>query len=394
MGQANILVVDDTPDNIRLLAQMLTTQGHMVRATNSGKRALEAARSAPPDLVLLDIMMPEMDGFEVCEILKSEPELRDIPVIFISALDNTKHKMRGFEVGGVDYITKPFQMREVLARVNIHLELVRQRRQIEALRRAETEYLKQLIELKDDVLRIASHDLKNPLTVIMGNAEIMSLELESYPEIAPVFQPQVQRILESTKRATRLVRDLLDIARLEGKIEVALERGKLAIFLANGLDEYYYAAGQKHIKFIYTSPPSDLEVYLAPERFNQIIANLLSNAIKYTPEHGQVELSAAAYSDDEVAICVKDNGIGIPATALPHLFDKFYRVPDPQHQSQTGSGLGLAIVKTIVERHNGRIEVISEAGAGSTFTVYLKRADKEKNDEKAVEEPAETYAGR
>ena len=160
----NVIVVDDTPANLQLLTGMLKERGYKVRPVPSGKLALQAAKNDPPDLILLDIMMPEMDGYEVCERLKADEKLREIPVIFISALNETMDKVRAFGVGGVDYVTKPFQFEEVDARVRTHLELQRQRRKL----KENYEQLRRLEELRDNLVHMIVHDLRNPLTGISG----------------------------------------------------------------------------------------------------------------------------------------------------------------------------------------------------------------------------------
>jgi DNA-binding response OmpR family regulator len=159
---ANILIVDDTPANLSVLTTMLQQYGYKVRPAISGDVAITAVNREKPDLILLDITMPGKNGYEVCEILKSSPDTRDIPIIFISALDAIDDKMKAFHVGGVDYITKPFHVEEVQARVNAHLQLQEQRRRIE-----------ELVTFKDEMMRVVSHDLKNPIGLILGYAEMM-----------------------------------------------------------------------------------------------------------------------------------------------------------------------------------------------------------------------------
>jgi two-component system, sensor histidine kinase and response regulator len=163
----NILVVDDTPENLELLMSLLGERGYTVRPAVNGELALKSAQSNPPDIILLDIRMPEMDGYEVCRQLKAGTTTRNIPVIFLSALDETLDKIKAFEVGGVDYVTKPFQSEEVIARVETQLELYRQRREIEALREKEKRHSEERNKLKDQFVQMVSHDLKNPLSVIV-----------------------------------------------------------------------------------------------------------------------------------------------------------------------------------------------------------------------------------
>src|SRR5258708_14565227 len=169
----DILIVDDTAANLGVLSAMLTPQGYTVRPAINGELALKTAQTATPDLILLDIRMPDMDGYEVCKQLKRDERTRDIPVIFISALNDLDDKLKAFQVGGVDYFNKPFYIQEVLARVEIHLTMQRQRREIEPLRRQDHSNFVQLNQLKDQFVTIASHDLKSPLSMITGYASLL-----------------------------------------------------------------------------------------------------------------------------------------------------------------------------------------------------------------------------
>jgi signal transduction histidine kinase len=348
----NILIVDDTPANLTVLANMLTQEGYKVRPAINGEVALRAVQSQRPDLILLDIRLPDMDGYEVCQRLKADPSTQSIPVLFISALDEIEDKMRAFQVGGVDYITKPFQLQEVLARVQTHLLLEERRRQIE-----------QLLEKKDEILQIVSHDLKNPLGVIIGYADLLQfggIELQTATE----------SIIRTARFMQHMVLDLLEIALAEGKLELKLKQQAINHLLKEVFEAYNSQAREKQQRFTWDSEAPDVLVLIDALRFRQVISNLLSNAIKYTPPGGQVHLGLTP-APDHVRITVADTGLGIPADALSHLFQKFYRVQSKAHLESEGTGLGLAIVKTIVEQHGGQIEVESQLGQGTTFTVYL-----------------------
>ncbi len=205
----NILVVDDTPANLELLSGMLKGRGYKVRAAVSGKLALQAARNDPPDLILLDINMPEMNGYEVCAELKSDDKLKDIPVIFLSALTETMDKVKAFGIGGVDYITKPFQFEEVEARVETHLEL---RRQKSRLQESYNE-LGELKKLRDNLVNLLIHDLRPPLTSICDQ-----LELVKEKERTAMSADSAGRLAETVKTAKQLLQmvgTVLDKGRLE-----------------------------------------------------------------------------------------------------------------------------------------------------------------------------------
>lgn len=370
MRRATILLVDDTPENVQLLAHMLSKQGHQVRPTNSAERALEALRDMIPDIILLDIAMPVMNGYQLCEVIKQNEKWRDIPVIFISALDGTFDKVHAFEVGAVDYITKPFRMHEVLARVGAHLRIHWQQQEIKMLREQETAYLKQINRLKDDVLAIVSHDLKNPLGAMIAYGELIQLEFEDNGMLTADRAELFAGMRRVTQKMQYLVHDLLDLARIEGQVDLTHRAMPLNDYLEHRYREFLPAAQKKQLVFQYVPIEPDVEVFLDPNRFEQALDNLLSNAIKYTPDGGTVTLSAER-SDTTLTIRIRDTGLGIPPEAIPHLFEKFYRVNLEGHRQQAGSGLGLAIVKAVVEQHLGTVSVESELGQGTTFSVTI-----------------------
>ncbi len=370
METGRILIVDDTPVNIELLAEMLSSRGFEVIPVKSARQALQIVEEIIPDIFLLDVHMPEINGYELCTLLKQDDALRDIPVMFISALHDAADKLRGFQVGGVDYITKPFNVYEVLARVSTHLELQSKRREVEAMQRWETDYLRQMNQLKDDVLRIASHDLKNPLSVVMGYSEMLLDRLEEDGQIGRDSGRYLEGIRRAADKMLELVHDLLDLARIEGRVDMNMESVFLTRYLRQITEDSELEAHSKGLDFEFLPPHPDIEVTLSPQRFEQVMANLLSNAIKYTPQGGTISV-IAEQEINYVRIVVRDTGIGIPEDALPRLFDKFYRVQSPDHLRQTGSGLGMAIAKAIVEQHGGQIRVESQVNRGTSVIVSL-----------------------
>jgi signal transduction histidine kinase len=356
-NKGNILIVDDTTANLKVLSTLLTDNGYHVRPAINGSIAVKAAFAAVPDLILLDVMMPGMNGYEVCEQLKADEKTSDVPIIFVSALDETLDKVKAFQVGAVDYITKPFQVEEVLARVEIHLTLYRQRKEIEGLN-----------TFKDLFIRTVSHDLKSPISNIMGYSEILTGEDRQFLSEERVAD-MLHRIYQSAERMYGLVSSLLDLTRIEGA-SVMMSPVLLRDVLNVQLDEFVFPAEQKSIKL--QPPMGDVPqfVYADPNLISEVFNNLFSNAIKYTSEGGHVAVEVEPLEKD-VLIHVSDNGFGIPEEDLPHLFERFYRVGRLDHLTEQGSGLGLSIAKLILERHNGDIWVESELGRGSRFTVSL-----------------------
>lgn len=352
----NILIIDDTPANLDVLTRFLTDRGHKVRPAINGEIGLRAAAKAPPDVILLDIQMPGMNGFEVCERLKADPATEQIPVIFISALDALDDKVRAFNAGGVDYITKPFQVTEVMARVESQLRIQWQRRRIEALS-----------AFKDDLIGIVSHDLKNPLGIILTSADMMQ---ESLSENEPVNPQLVTFIRRAGWSMLSLIQDLLDNARTEQRIPLRLAYVSLQEVIDEQLNAFPLTARNKAIRLEKVFSPDQVLVRIDSRRFAQVVNNLISNAIKYSPEHTTVTVRVHR-EGEQARVEVADQGYGIPADALPHIFEKFYRVNTEKHMLEEGTGLGLPIARMLIEQHGGTLNATSLPGAGSTFTITL-----------------------
>mgnify|MGYP001286595177 CR=1 FL=1 len=370
-NSANILLVDDTPSNLDVLTAMLKEQGYRVRPAINGELALEAVKASPPDLILLDINLPRMNGYEVCIRLKADDTTKDIPVIFISALNDIEAIVKAFEVGGVDYITKPFKLREVLARVATHLMLVQQRRQIEERYVRDMKHFEALDKMKEQFVQSATHDLKNPLSIIMGYVALLDgMTLQEFEQFGKEY---VEGISTGARRIQSLITDMLDLAQLQTGAHLNMEPTDLEKFLKDGLRGADVTANQKSITLVYTPPHKSVPIMVDPKQMLRVLDNLITNAIKYTPDGGRVDVFADIY-DDSVGIRVRDTGFGIPQKDIPHIFDAFYRVRGEQNSKISGTGLGLAIVRTIVEQHGGVIEVESELGHGSMFSIFLRRA--------------------
>lgn len=370
MNSANILLVDDTPSNLDVLTAMLKETGYRVRPALNGELALEAVKASPPDLILLDINLPKMNGYEVCIRLKADDATKDIPVIFISALNDVDAIVKAFEVGGVDYITKPFKLREVLARVATHLMIVQQRRQLEERYNRDIRHFEALNKVKEQFVRSATHDLKNPLSIITGYVALLqNLTPEEFAQYGAEY---IDGILGGAKRMLALITDMLDLAQIQTGANLKFEPIDLDTFMKTAMRGMDIQAKQKHIVLVYTPPAKPVTVMIDTHQMMRVIDNLVGNAIKYTPDGGRVDVFIDIY-DDAVGIRIRDTGFGIPAKDLPHIFDAFYRVRGEQHSKVSGTGLGLAIVNTIIEQHGGQIEVESEVGHGSMFSVFLRR---------------------
>jgi len=354
----NILVVDDTPANLRLLTGMLKDLGYKVRSVSNGKFALQTAKHNPPDLILLDVIMPEMNGYEVCERLKEDEQLADIPVIFISALNETMDKVKAFQVGGVDYVTKPFQLREVQARVTTHLELHRQRHQIQE----SYEQLRRLEELRDNLVHMVVHDMRTPLTSIKGFLQMLDMvEGETMSADGREF---VTIAREATENLIELTSSLLDVSKMEaGEMTLDLGECNLIEIIQVVMRKVESLCENRQFTLEAAEP---MTVLGDAGLLARVIQNLLGNALKFTPDGGSISVGLEA-GEGCVRVYVRDTGPGIPSESRERIFEKFGQVSPQQNRQQYSTGLGLTFCKLAVEAHGGSIGVDSEVGKGSTF---------------------------
>ncbi|MEL6150592.1 MAG: hybrid sensor histidine kinase/response regulator [Chloroflexota bacterium] len=339
--QADILIVDDVPQNVKLLINLLREKGYKARPTTSGAMALRAARASKPDLILLDISMPNMDGYEVCTELKADPDLHDVPVIFVSALNEVMDKVRAFRVGGADYVTKPFEFAEVLARIETHLTLAHQRKEIETRRNRELAYTKRMAETRE---RLTEQIVERSV----------SADVDDY----------LQNIRQNSGRIVDLVNNILDTTYVESGAKLNFQPVNLVDLVQHRVDELQTDAHNWQTNL----PDDEVMVDGDSDRLGQLVSNLLDNAVKFTPQGGHIAVSLMTEQGNALLI-VADTGSGISAADVPAIFEKFYRAD--AHVHIPGSGLGLSVVQAIAEQHNGTITVESESGSGSTFTVQM-----------------------
>jgi signal transduction histidine kinase len=355
----NLLIVDDSPANLQLLSGMFKQCEFKVRLAPSGELALQAARREPPDIILLDINMPGMNGYEVCERLKADESLKAIPVIFISALDGMIDKVKGFGVGAVDYISKPFQFEEVEARVRTHLALRRQERQLqENLAR-----LKELERLRDSLVHMIVHDMRSPLSSILVCMEMLSADPPHEPAHIAKF---IKLASKSASNLKGMITQLLDISRLEaGKMPIKKETHNLTDALQTTLESMTAMAGERRLRL---EAPAPIIALYDQDIVGRVVGNLLANAFKFTPPDGSITLAVAEQAGF-VRVAVADDGRGIAREHHHKIFEKFGQADGPQ--SSLGTGLGLTFCKLAVEAHGGNIGVESEPGRGSTFWFTL-----------------------
>ncbi len=361
----DILIVDDTPANLRVLSRLLTDNGYKARPVPNGTLAIEAARAAPPDLILLDIRMPDMDGYEVCGRLKDDALCRDIPVIFISALNEVEDKVRGFEVGGVDFITKPFQEGEVLIRLKTHLTIRRQQEQLQE----QYDKLRELEIMRETLTQMIVHDLNNPLQVILGFGQLLSDRLRSND--TQKASEYAESMVSSAKVIIDMIRAILDVGKLENnEMSLNLSAVDVAAAVADTTHGVQPLLDQVDLQIHQTIPDDLPQLYADGELFARILVNMIGNAIKFSPQGGTITVSAAR-QDENVRISVSDQGPGIPEEYRSRIFDKYGQVESCKSGKKYSTGLGLAFCKMAVEAHGGEIGVENREGGGSTFWFTL-----------------------
>jgi signal transduction histidine kinase len=348
-----IVIVDDVPKNIQLLGQILKTKGYRVLALTDSKKAVHAIEKNKPTLVLLDIMMPDIDGFEICSILKSNPETSDIPVIFLTAKAQTDDIVKGFQLGAVDYVTKPFDDNELLMRVKTQVQLQ------DAIKRAE-----KANAAKSDFLANISHDIRSPMNGIMNVLNILlQSNLDTHQE------EYVNMAKQTATSLLCLINDLLDLSKIEAhQLELDLIQFDLRELLENISDIYAIEAYKKGLEYAcIISEDLHTTVIGDSNRLRQIIINLVNNAIKFTNK-GEITIYVRKHADNMLHFAIQDTGKGIASDSLNQLFKPYSQLEASTARKYGGTGLGLSISKQLVELMNGQIQVQSKEGMGSTFS--------------------------
>jgi len=406
---ARILVVDDRAENRELLQASLEQAEYTVLTAASGEEALAAVAGHRPDLILLDLMMPGLDGYEVCRRLKADPETAFIPLIVVTALQDLAHRLRGIELGADEFLTKPFNTTEVLTRVRallrtkrLHDQVAAYNRVLEekvtertaALERALTD-LREIDRIKSEFLANISHELRTPLTLIRGY--LPALVQEEFGGLTPQQREVLDHVTASVDRLHRLIDDLLMFTTWEtGQDRPCREAVAVATLIEAGGARALARAREKGVR-VAVEVPTDLpQIWADVNALSRALGHVLENAVKFTPPRGTVTVTArrggalhgpspdvrsrraeapphAPHASGEcVAVTVHDDGVGIPPEALPRIFDRFYQVDGSSTREHGGTGLGLALTKRLVERHGGRIWAESAGELrGSTFVIVL-----------------------
>jgi two-component system sensor histidine kinase/response regulator len=391
-SKERILLVEDLIDNIQLVKSILEKQGYDVLTASNSKEALQLGISELPSLMLLDINIPGSDGFSVAKQLKDYEDTKHIPIIFLTSRNDVDDIQRGFESGGVDYLTKPFNPTELVLRIKNQLDLVKSRKKLEEqnrtlieLQQEMTRDAQKLILLnekladseenlsnsnaaKDKFFSILSHDLRSPLAGLLGLTELINNYADNFSR--DDLARYGKDVHKAAKNIHKLLENLLEWSHLQtGKIRFEPENINFSEIVFNAFELLRQNAGNKKIN-IENKFPEGIEINADPNMLNSIIRNLISNAIKFTEPGGKINIDFDS-SDGYYKLTVTDNGVGMKEEDLKKLFKIDEQQSKIGTSKEKGSGLGLILVKEFVDRHGGNISVTSSFGEGSSFTVAL-----------------------
>lgn len=357
--KARILIVDDQASARELLKGFLFPEGYELAFASSGFEALAHLSNFKPDTLLLDVMMPDMDGFEVCRRLKADERWSHVPIILVTALDNPEDLVRGFEAGADDFLHKPVKSLELRVRVR---SMVRIKKQFDQLQAS--------LKLREDMAAMIVHDMRSPLTPILGISELLLLRTE----FASEFLKDIKTIHTQAHRLNAFLNDMLILAKIDGG-KLTLYRSAVDVnqLILSVKENYHLMAESREINFILDLPPQPQPMLLDANLFQRVLENLISNALKFSPRRGAVTISLAYALPDQrprLQLIVRDEGPGVPEAYRDKIFDKF-NIVDLNQRDITQVGLGLAFCKLVVEAHGGRIFVEANRPTGSVFVVEV-----------------------
>jgi signal transduction histidine kinase len=377
-----VLVIDDSLVNLAFLGDILEKNHFDIVLANSGERGLAIAKQAHPDIVLLDVVMPGWDGYETCERIKQDSELEKIPVLFLSALGTTENKVRALQAGGVDYISKPFQKEELLARVRTHVELAHLRKNLEREVANKTESIQSLFEalqlayekaqqasiLKSQFLRNISHEFRTPMNIVLGMIEMLLEETELTEE----QRHYAEAAMNAAKQLMEILINMLNFSQqFNSELKQVITEFEIPDMIDNILKGLAVRIKAKDLRMTTEIAPQ-LQCSLRgnSDYINKILSKLIDNAIKFTAQ-GEVIIRVQQLESREdrrwLHFEVSDTGIGIATEQQQHLFDTFYQVDSSPTRLYQGIGMGLAVAKMFAEQMGGRIGVESALNKGSTF---------------------------
>ena len=359
-----ILIVDDVMSNVLLLKILLTNEKFQVCTANCGKACIEQTRAEHPDLILLDVMMPDMSGFDTAVIMKKDPEMKDIPIIFLTALNTPQDLVHGFQVGASDFLTKPFNKEELVMRVMQQISLVAAKRIIEK----QNSELRATLNNRDKMYSVIAHDLRSPMASIR-----MVLNLVVASASPETVGQELYTLLDQANRESEEVHDLLDnllkwTKSQTGRLTVVKQELNLNDIIPGVVEIFDVIAQTKRIKLDYQPLDGDVKVIADNDMLKTIVRNFLSNAIKFSPEDSTIEIILKEEGDfAKVSVC--DHGVGIAADRLGSIFHKGETTYGTD--GEEGSGLGLQLCQDFARKNDGDCTVESIEGQGSTFSVLI-----------------------
>lgn len=357
----SILIVDDNPMNVLLTETILKNNGYQTYTALSGVLALQLMGEVIPSLILLDVMMPDMDGLEVCKIIKENDKWKEIPIIFLTANTQTEDVVKGFVAGGVDYITKPFKGEELLVRVKNHLELFNSRRTI-----------LEMNNNRDKLYSIIAHDIRSPLSGIQQTID--AIDQGFFDPTSDDFKELIHQLGVRTRETSTLLNSLLQWTRIQGGfVSVQIKPTNLFLLLTNCILLLEANAKNKNIT-IRMELDENYLAFCDEVSIHTVFRNIISNAIKFTPNNGMI-LITSEESDGVINIIISDTGVGIEEKMLKKIMSADELITTSGTNNEQGTGLGLIMVRDFVKRNKGKLNITSVLGEGTTITVGLPRAN-------------------
>jgi len=362
LAPGKILVVDDQPANLRVVSALLNRHGYEVLSASDGESALELATAQVPDLMLLDMMMPGMDGFELISRIKQLPALGQVPVVFLTAAQDRDMLLRAFDAGAVDYVTKPFMPEELLARVNAHLGLKLTR-----------DRLARVAHERQELVNLVAHDLKNPLSSVVFASDML-LQGACKPERVPRY---LQMIQDSAQDALGYIRRYLETQSRRGRAGESGngdQRAALGDVIEWLRDRYELQCESRGMRMTCEQPQAEVFVAMDPLVLRQVAENLVSNAMKYAADGGVLDLSVRRGAPEYWQLWAEDRGPGIPERRRRELFKPFMRLSESDPANGLSSGLGLSLARQIVDHAGGQLWYEDRDGGGARFIIELPAA--------------------
>lgn len=373
-GPPDLLVVDDDPRNRKLLEEYLTAAGYSVRVAEDGRSAIEAARLRAPDVVFLDVMMPDISGLEVCRRFKEDPATRLSQVVLVTALDGTPHRVEGLDGGADDYISKPVRREEFLAKVRSLLRvrgLIAELEEARARLAARNAALEELEALKETLAQTLVHDLKNPLSAILANLDLLERSDEEGAK------KLLDRSRSAAQRIHRMILDLLDVAGLEeGRLRLDVEETDAVPLVRRAAEDLETAARARRVGIVVETSDRPCPLRADQSVLHRVLDNLLTNAIEHTPAGGTVRVAVHPCAEG-IEIQVADDGPGIPPEHREKVFEKFARLELRRVGLSGNRGLGLTFCRLAIEAHGGTVWVDAAPGGGALFRTILPSSEEE-----------------